>query len=136
MAEDEDITENAIYQDWGRHAFWEPLIWAMTDCKNDPETILRGFELAKEASLKLMGSASQDSVKVAAVGRYVETLRLEIELRQSLGLLTKIPDKLDVKVNGVSDLLKQYESLFEEATLLEHCAPQPLHTQTTPPKNR
>jgi hypothetical protein len=34
----------------------------------------------------------------------------------------------EVTVNVTNELLKQYENLFEEATLLEHCAPQPIHT--------
>ena len=38
-------------------------------------------------ALRLMGSADQDSVKVAAIGRYSDIIRLEIELRQSLGKL-------------------------------------------------
>ena len=37
-----------------------------------------------------MGSADQDSVKVAAIGRYSDIIRLEIELRQSLGKLPKV----------------------------------------------
>lgn len=39
--------------------------------------------------------------------------------------------KTEVNVNVTSDLLKQYESLFEEAALLENCAPQPLHPAQT-----
>jgi hypothetical protein len=42
-------------------------------------------------------------------------------------------NKSEVNVNVTSDLLKQYESLFEEATLLENCAPQPLHPPQTNP---
>lgn len=38
--------------------------------------------------------------------------------------------KSEVTLN-VSDMLKQYENLFEEAALLENCAPQPLHTPQT-----
>ena len=37
----------------------------------------------------------------------------------------------NVNVNVTADLLKQYENLFEEATLLENCAPQQLHTTQT-----
>lgn len=39
-------------------------------------------------------------------------------------------NKTSVEVN-VTDLLSQYENLFEEATLLENCAPQPIHKTET-----
>jgi hypothetical protein len=44
-------------------------------------------------------------------------------------------NKNETTINVTSDLLKQYESLFEEAALLEHCAPQQIHPQTSPPSN-
>jgi hypothetical protein len=45
-------------------------------------------------------------------------------------------NKNETTINVTSDLLKQYENLFEEAALLEHCAPQQIHPPTTPPTNR
>jgi len=90
LAEQNHVSEQTIRKDWNRRSIWEPLIWAMSDCKNDPEVILRGFQFAKEQALKLMGSADQDSVKVAAIGRYSDIICLEIELRQSLGKLPKV----------------------------------------------
>ncbi len=90
LAEQSHVSEQTIRKDWNRRPVWEPLIWAMSDCKNDAELILRGFLFAKEQALKLMGSADQDRVKVAAIGRYTDIIRLEIELRQSLGKLPKV----------------------------------------------
>lgn len=40
-------------------------------------------------------------------------------------------NQTEVNVNVTADLLKQYECLFEEAAILEHCAPQPIHTPQT-----
>jgi hypothetical protein len=40
-------------------------------------------------------------------------------------------NKNETTLNVTSDLLKQYENLFEEAALLEHCAPQQIHTTQT-----
>ena len=116
------VNEQTIRQDWKRRSEWEPLIWAMNDCKNDPVKILRKFQFAQEQALKLMGNADQDSVKVAAIGRYNESVRSEFELSQSAGMLPKVsvaPQiNLGVDVNvqnrvsvsGTSDLAK-YERI-------------------------
>lgn len=45
-------------------------------------------------------------------------------------------NKNETTINVTSNLLKQYENLFEEATLLENCAPQPLHPPTSTSSNR
>jgi hypothetical protein len=116
------VSEQTIRQDWKRRSEWEPLIWAINDCKNDPVKILRKFQFAQEQALKLMGNADQDSVKVAAIGRYNESVRSEFELSQSAGMLPKVsvaPQiNLGVDVNvqnrvsvsGTSDLAK-YERI-------------------------
>jgi hypothetical protein len=116
------VSEQTIRQDWKHRSEWEPLIWAMNDCKNDPAKILRKFQFAQEQALKLMGNADQDSVKVAAIGRYNESVRSEFELSQSAGMLPKVsvaPQiNLGVDVNvqnrvsvsGTSDLAK-YERI-------------------------
>jgi hypothetical protein len=90
LAEQYHVSVHAIRQDWKRRSVWEPLIWAMSDCKNDPTKILRKFQFSQEQALKLMGSADQDSVKVAAIGRYNESVRSEFELSQSAGMLPKV----------------------------------------------
>lgn len=56
-----------------------------------------------------------------------ELLKLLMPLRAEIISKSLNITKTEVQVN-VSDMLKQYENLFEEATLLEHCAPQPIHT--------
>jgi hypothetical protein len=118
------VSEQTIRQDWKHRSEWEPLIWAMNDCKNDPAKILRKFQFAQEQALKLMGNADQDSVKVAAIGRYNESVRSEFELSQSAGMLPKVsvgPQiNLGVDVNvqnrvsisGTSDLA-EYERIVK-----------------------
>ena len=90
LAEQNNVDDQTIRRDWNRRSVWEPLIWAMSDCKNDPAKILRKFHFAQEQALKLMGNADQDSVKVAAIGRYNESVRSEFELSQSAGMLPKV----------------------------------------------
>ena len=48
-----------------------------------------------------------------------------IQLNKNLNV-----NRTEIKID-VPDLLKQYEDLFEEATILENCAPQPLHKTET-----
>lgn len=56
-----------------------------------------------------------------------ELLKLLMPLRAEIISKSLNITKTEVQVN-VSDMLKQYENLFEEATILEHVAPQPIHT--------
>ncbi len=124
LADQYHVSEQTIRQDWKRRSVWEPLIWAMNDCKNDPAKILRKFQFSQEQALRLMGNADQDSAKVAAIGRYNESVRLEFELSQNAGLLPKVsvaPQiNLGVDVNvqnrvsvsGTSDLA-EYERIVK-----------------------
>jgi hypothetical protein len=56
---------------------------------------------------------------------------LKIMIPQMSIALTKNINENKTEINVTSDLLKQYENLFEEAALLEHCAPQQIHTTQT-----
>ena len=56
---------------------------------------------------------------------------IERQLTQKTEQLSMNLNKTEVTLD-VADLLKQYEDLFEEATILENCAPKPLHP---PPPN-
>ena len=144
LAEQSHISEYAIRKDWNRKSIWEPVIWAMSDCKNDPEVILRGLLFAKEQALKLMGSADQDSVKVAAIGRYSDIIRLEVELRQSLGTLPKVAEKVEQKIEGkiesnvnVTDNLAEYEHLIkafriEKSDIPKNHSDEQVHQAQTP----
>lgn len=64
-----------------------------------------------------------------------ELLKIFMPIRQEILSKNITVNKTELTMNVTTDLLKQYEDLFKEATLLEHCTPQPLHTQTTPPSN-
>jgi hypothetical protein len=52
---------------------------------------------------------------------------LKILVPQRIESLSLNVNKSEVKVD-VADLLKQYEDLFEEATILENCAPKPIRS--------
>jgi hypothetical protein len=98
---------------------------AQEDAEQNPETIhvLRNLctlnLISKAANNKL---SDKDQLAIVLAGETLKTETLSISKNET-----------EVKVNVTSDLLKQYESLFEEAALLEHCTPQPVHTPQTNP---
>jgi hypothetical protein len=98
---------------------------AQEDAEQNPETI---HVLRNLCTLNLINKAAnnklsnKDQLTIVLAGETIKTETLSISKNQT-----------EVKVNVTSDLLKQYESLFEEATLLEHCAPQPVHPAQTNP---
>jgi hypothetical protein len=96
---------------------------AQEDAEQNPETIhvLRNLctlnLIHKAANNKL---SDKNQLTIVLAGEPLRTESLSISKNQT-----------EVKLNVTSDLLKQYEDLFEEAALLEHCAPQPLHKAKT-----
>ena len=112
LSEQEGVTADALRRDWRNRGDWEPLIWKAEQSGEDINNLLYILQMARERAVSLMRAADQDSVKVAAVGRVTEIVRREIELKQSLGLLTKAADKLEI--NGKIEV-PQLEGLDSEA---------------------
>jgi hypothetical protein len=88
--------ESTLRVDWHRRKTWEPLIWRTEQSKEDVERLLFQLRLAREKALRLATTANNDNAKVGAIGKLGELVKLEIELRQSLGTLPKVADKLDI----------------------------------------
>lgn len=60
-----------------------------------------------------------------------ELLKMLLPIKAEIISKSVSLNKTEVNLNVTSDLLKQYEDLFEEATLLENCSPEPIHTTQT-----
>ena len=97
---------------------------AFEDAEQNPETV---HVLRNVCTIKLINKAvngklsNHDMLTVVLAGepKRIESLNMN---------LNKTETKVEFNVN---ELLAQYEDLFEEATILENCAPEPLHpTQT------
>jgi len=89
--------EKAVRQDWYRRKGWEPLIWRMEQNVEDLERLFYKLRLGQERALALMRTADNDNAKVGAIGKLANLISTEVELRQSLGSLPKVAEKLDVK---------------------------------------
>jgi len=96
IASQYEITYDTARMDWHRRSKWEPLIWRMENSKEDVERLLYHLRLGRERALILMRTANNDNAKVGAIGKLIELVTKEIELRQSLGALPRIADKLEV----------------------------------------
>lgn len=102
LAEQENASEQALRRDWNRRKQWEPLIWMAKQSEEDIHKLLYVLQIARERAVSLMRSADQDSVKVSAIGKLTEIIRREIELRQSLGLLKREPEKSEIELTGAA----------------------------------
>jgi hypothetical protein len=98
IADDFDSSYDAVRIDWSRREQWEPFIWMMEESRQDAQKLLYSLQLGREQAIKLMKIADpKDSAKVGAIGKLTDVVTKEIELRQSLGLLPKMAEKLDIR---------------------------------------
>ncbi len=119
------VTEFALRRDYDRRAKWEPFIWANWSAQDDGKDVLKFLELARENAIRLMQGADNDNAKVGAARTLAAVVKIEVELRQSLGLLPRVNMEPQVKINNVvqvqknvelsetTELLRRYEFLFK-----------------------
>jgi hypothetical protein len=119
------VAEFASRRDYDRRAKWEPFIWANWSASDDGKDVLKFLELARENAIRLMQGADNDSAKVGAARTLAAVVKIEVELRQSLGLLPRVNMEPQVKIDNVvqvqqkvelsetTELLKRYEFLFK-----------------------
>lgn len=127
IAEEFDVSKDAVWKDWQNRERWEPLIWQQQEAHEDGKRLLRQFQMGRETSLKLLKDPGVDPrSRVNAVRAFNETLKLEIELSQSLGLMPRVKlehqvkldadvtNKHEVRVDQTLKLLAAYEFLFSK----------------------
>ena len=100
----------------------------------------RRSPVGQELAAELLRQQERDILKADSENRelamkYRNEL-LKIMIPQMTINYNKTESNANVNVNVTADLLKQYETLFEEAALLENCAPQPLHTKSSTSNTR
>jgi hypothetical protein len=117
------ITYAALRRDYNRRKTWESLVWQTFENGVEANDTLKFLKLARMKAITLMDSSDNDNAKVGAVGRLINVVEKEIELRQSLGQLPRvnmepvinnnvnIDQQYYIKETGA--LLRNYEFLFK-----------------------
>jgi hypothetical protein len=82
-------TINALYKDWEDHENWEPFIWESQKATEDGLKYVHFLQLAREEALYLMQTCRSPNARVGAIGRYIEAVKTEFEIKQSLGIIPK-----------------------------------------------
>lgn len=119
LAETEGVSANALRKDWRNKLKWERLVWMAEESEDDYNWLLYIMQMALERAVSLMRAADQDSVKVAAIGRVADIARRLIELKQSLGQLPKVADKIKVEAKIKHEGLDQQAILVITEGVLE-----------------
>lgn len=100
LAEETHVNVDSVRRDWDRRQNWEGLIWRMSKGQADPVPILNRMEIAEENALRLIQTAKQESVQVAALKAYPAIVAKKMELLQALGRLPKLEPGTTVEVNN------------------------------------
>lgn len=133
------VTETII-EDWGKGASAEETRKHLQDLNGKAPCIntiyahrkgLTAQDLLNQLIIQQQrGITKQDRENPELALRFRDNLIKTLYPQMNINLnRTEQTNKTEITIN-VPELLKQYEDLLEEATILENCAPQPLH----PPK--
>ncbi len=91
LADQFNTSVDTLQRDWERKSVWEPFIWANFEANDQGKSLLKQLQLAREVALELMNSPRLGgNARVGAIARFIEAIKTEIELEQSLGLLSKV----------------------------------------------
>lgn len=123
MAEEFKCSEKTLQNDWSEHANWEPFIWENQEAHEDGKDLIKIIQLGREEAVYLMKAAQGGNARVGAVARLIDSVKVEVELKQSLGLLPKVTQpamviqqnvttQVNSTVNQGNELLAKYDFLF------------------------
>jgi hypothetical protein len=121
LAKTFECTEKALLNDWAKREIWEPFIWEQQKATVDAKEILKFLQLAREEALYLMQTCRHPIARVSAIGRFLDCVKLEIELNQSLGTLPRVnasPMIVQQNTEGGSAAL-MIKGVFWERPVLE-----------------
>ena len=124
MALDFGCTEKTLLNDWVDRGNWEPFIWESWQANKDGKDLLNMLQLAREEALYLMKTCKVPNARVGAIARFIDSIKVEVELNQSLGFLprAKVEPSVNVEVNVANKtqhvLLTEYAGVISEAATL------------------
>ena len=123
------ISERALWVDWNKRHEWMPIIYSISDSAEDlsravGEMVADTREARKEL-YRLYRSLNTDTAKVNALREIASNIKLELEMRQDMGLMPIAVKERDDKVGAdetiLRELLREHrESIQVEASALEH----------------
>jgi len=111
MAIEFECTEQALLDDLEDRENWEPFIWANQEAHEDGKALLHQLQLAREEALFLMKTCKSANARVGAIGKFIDSIKAEVEVGQSLGLLPKqISPTVVVQQNNVTQVNTKTET--------------------------
>lgn len=111
MAIEFECTEQALLDDLEDRENWEPFIWENQEAHEDGRELLNQLQLAREEALYLMKTCKSANARVGAIARFIDSIKAEVELKQSLGLLPKqISPAVVVNQNNVTQVNTKTET--------------------------
>jgi len=115
------VSYNACKQDWKRRNEWQSLIWRMATDHSKVNELLFTIQLVKERALRLSATAPGGNAKVGALRVLVDTVFREIEVRQSLGQLPRVAERVEMK-DTTEAISLDFDATDEERAILNRAA--------------
>ncbi len=127
IAEEFNCTVKALLNDLAKREIWEPFIWEVQQAHEDGKKQLNLLQLAREEALYMMKTCKNPNARVGAIGKFIESIKAEVEIKQSLGQLPKqiqpavlinqnVLQQTNTDIESTINLLASYEDVISEAT--------------------
>lgn len=99
------VAEQALYDDWSDRERWEWSIYEPQKASLELKALLRDLQIAREELMWLAKTSPNVSARVAAGAQIINSVKMDVELRQSLGELprVKMEPTVNVEVNVKSN---------------------------------
>lgn len=101
------VSDSTLWDDWTKREEWMPVLLRIReDVAELPiSEAFAGLLEARRLAFNLYLRASNDFAKVGALREIRENIKTELTLRQSMGLIPKVADKLQADVQGDLNLI-------------------------------
>ncbi len=103
------VSTRTIWRYWVKRNEWLPSLTAKDASKTTEavDKMLLALEESRRMAYATYVNADSSSSRVGAIGKYQESIRLEAELRQSLGLLPSKPIEIEARGMNQQNLILQ-----------------------------
>ena len=123
IAQEFDCTVKALLNDLAKREIWEPFIWEAQQAHEDGKKQLNLLQLAREEALYMMKTCKSPNARVGAIGKFIDSIKAEVELKQSLGQLPKqIQPAVLIQqnvTNPTTDIKETFEILAEYDAIIQ-----------------